>query len=83
MIKEAKGDVAQGTQDVLGSGAQSTGEGAGCLGVVGSMGNVGGMRSVQGEREYVELGFQRDVAAQVISQYRKELNPVVQETGFV
>jgi hypothetical protein len=83
MIKEAKGDVAQGTQDVLGSGAQSTGEGVGSLGAVAGMGNGGGMRSVQGEREYVELGFQRDVAAQVISQYRKELNPVVQETGFV
>lgn len=46
MIKEAEGDVAQGTQDILGGGAQSTSEGAGCLGVVGSMGNVGGMRSV-------------------------------------
>ena len=51
MIKEAKGDVAQGTQDILGGGAQSTGEGVGCLGVVGGMGNVGGMRSVQGDGE--------------------------------
>ncbi len=51
MIKEAEGDVAQGTQDILGGGAQSTGEGVGCLGVVGGMGNVGGMRSVQGDGE--------------------------------
>ena len=83
MIKEAEGDVAQGTQNVLGSGAQPTGEGAGCLGGVGVMGNAGGMRSVKGDRENVELGFQGDVAAQLISQNRKELDTVIQVTGFV
>lgn len=83
MIKEAKGDVAQGTQDVLGSGAQSTGERVGSRGGVGSRGNVGEMRSVQGDRENVEPGFQGDVAAQLISQNGKELDTVIQGTGFV
>ena len=83
MIKEAEEDVAQGTQDILGGGAQSTSEGAGCRGGVGCMGNAGGMRSVHGDRENVEPGFQGDVAAQLISQNGKELNPVIQDTGFV
>ena len=83
MIKEAEGDVAQGTQDILGGGAQSTSERAGCRGGVGCMGNAGGMRSVKGDRENVEPGFQGDVAAQLISQNGKELDTVIQGTGFV
>ena len=82
MIKEAEGDVAQGTQDVLGGGAQSTGEEAGCLGGVGVMGNADGMPSAQVDRENVESGFQGDVAAQLISQNGKKLDTVIQETGF-
>ena len=64
LVNESDGDITQGVHDVFGGGGQAAGKGTHEFVV------VDGMVAQHGEGEQVELGFQGNMAVQLICQDR-------------
>ena len=75
LVKESDGDIAQGSENILGGGAEAAVEGV----LFHTSGF--GVTSHHGKGEQVEPAFQGDAAVQLISQDGNEFNAISRRPG--